>query len=63
MHIKFLLVALMFIFLSCNENKIYDDFDSNFENNRWEENDYRVFEFENKQKSFKKGKEHMFSYT
>ena len=49
MHIKFLLVALMFIFLSCNENKIYDDFDSNFENNRWEENDYRVFEFENKQ--------------
>lgn len=49
MRIKFLLVALSFIFLSCNKNKIYDDFDSNFENNRWEENDSRVFEFENKQ--------------
>ena len=49
MRIKFLLVALSFIFLSCNKNKIYDDFDSNFENNHWEENDSRVFEFENKQ--------------
>jgi gliding motility-associated lipoprotein GldH len=49
MRIKFLLVAFMFIFFSCNKNKIYDDFDSNFENNRWEENNIRVFEFENKQ--------------
>jgi gliding motility-associated lipoprotein GldH len=49
MRIKFLLVAFMFIFFSCNKNKIYDDFDSSFENNRWEENNIRVFEFENKQ--------------
>jgi len=49
MRIKFFFVALVFIFLSCDQNKIYDDFDSNFENNRWEENNVRVFEFENKQ--------------
>ena len=49
MRIKFLLVAFLFVLLSCNKNTIYDDFDSNFENNRWEENDNRVFEFENKQ--------------
>ena len=49
MRIKFVLFVLMFIFLSCNKNILHDDFDSNFENNRWEENDVRVFEFENKQ--------------
>jgi len=49
MRVKFLLVAFVFVFLSCDKNKIYDNFDFNFENNRWEENDIRIFEFENNQ--------------
>lgn len=49
MKSSFVLIALLFTFLSCNKNKVYDDFDSSFDNNRWEENDYRVFEFESKQ--------------
>ena len=49
MKIKFVLIALLFVFLSCNKNKVYHDFDSNFDNNRWDASDVRVFEFENKQ--------------
>lgn len=47
MPIKFFLLSFIFVFSSCNNSKIYDDFESNFEKNRWEENDIRVFEFEN----------------
>jgi hypothetical protein len=49
MRIIFLLLSFIFVFSSCNKNKIYDDFESNFEMNRWEENDIRIFEFENMQ--------------
>lgn len=49
MKTKLILIALVFVFLSCNKNKIYDDFDSSFDNNRWDASDVRVFEFENKQ--------------
>ena len=47
MKTKFILIALVFVFLSCNKNKVYDDFDSSFDNNRWNASDVRVFEFEN----------------
>lgn len=49
MKVKFVLITLLFTFFSCNKNKIHDDFDSNFDNNRWDANDVRVFEFENTQ--------------
>ena len=49
MKTKFILIALVFVFLSCNKNKVYDDFDSSFDNNRWDASDVRVFEFENAQ--------------
>ena len=49
MKTKLILIALVFVFLSCNKNKVYDDFDSSFDNNRWDASDVRVFEFENKQ--------------
>ena len=47
MKAKFVLITLLFTFLSCNKSKIHDDFDSNFDNNRWNASDVRVFEFEN----------------
>ena len=49
MKTKFILIALVFVFLSCNKNKVHDDFDSGFDNNRWDASDVRVFEFENAQ--------------
>ena len=49
MKTKFILIALVFVFLSCNKNKVYDDFDSSFDNNRWDATDVRVFEFDNPQ--------------
>ena len=49
MKTKFILIALVVVFLSCNKNKVYDDFDSTFDNNRWDASDVRVFEFENAQ--------------
>ena len=49
MKIKILILFTLLLFVSCNENKVHDDFDSDFSNNRWESNDLRVFEFENKQ--------------
>ena len=49
MKIKILILFTLLLFVSCNENKVYDDFDSDFDNNRWESNDLRIFEFENKQ--------------
>ncbi|RTL10075.1 MAG: hypothetical protein EKK56_10720 [Flavobacteriaceae bacterium] len=47
MKSSFVLIALFFTFLSCNKNKVYDDFDSSFDNNRWYASEVRVFEFEN----------------
>lgn len=49
MKSKIVLIALSFVFLSCNKNKVYDDFDSNFDNNRWDASNVRVFEFDNTQ--------------
>lgn len=49
MKTKFILIALVFVFLSCNKNKVYDDFDSSFDSNRWDATDVRVFEFDNPQ--------------
>jgi len=49
MKSKFVLIALLFVFLSCNKNKVYDDFDSSFDNNRWDATDIRFFEFDNTQ--------------
>ena len=49
MKSKFVLIALLFVFLSCNKNKVYDDFDSSFDSNRWDASDVRVFEFDNTQ--------------
>ena len=46
MKTKLILIALVFVFLSCNINKVYDDFDSSFDNNRWDASDVRVFEFD-----------------
>lgn len=49
MKTKFILIALVLVLISCNNNKVYDDFDSSFDNNRWDASDVRVFEFENTQ--------------
>jgi len=49
MKAKFVLITFLFTFLSCNKSKIHDDFDSSFDNNRWDATDVRVFEFENTQ--------------
>ena len=49
MKAKFVLITLLFTFLSCNKSKIHDDFDSSFDNNRWDASDVRVFEFDNTQ--------------
>ena len=46
MKTNFALFALVLAFLSCSKNKVYDDFDSNFDNNRWDASDVRVFEFD-----------------
>ena len=46
MKTNFALFALVLALLSCSKNKVYDDFDSNFDNNRWDASDVRVFEFD-----------------
>jgi gliding motility-associated lipoprotein GldH len=49
MKAKLILITLVLVITSCNKNKIHDDFDSNFDNNRWDATDVRVFEFDNTQ--------------
>lgn len=49
MKVKLILFILVFVITSCNKNIIYDDFDSNFDSNRWDVTDVRVFEFDNVQ--------------
>jgi len=49
MKTKFFLIALVFVFMSCNKNKAYDDFNRDFSDNRWENKDIKSFEFENTQ--------------
>ena len=49
MKAKLVLIALVFVLASCNKNKLYDEFNRDFSDNRWEANDVKLFEFENKQ--------------
>lgn len=49
MKAKFILIALVLILMSCNKNEVYDEFNRDFTDNRWEANDVKMFEFENKQ--------------
>ena len=49
MKAKLVLIALVFVLASCNKNKLYDEFNRDFSDNRWEANDVKSFEFENKQ--------------
>ena len=49
MKSRIVLIALMFMSLSCNKNKIYDDFDSNFDNKHQDSSDIRDFDFDNTQ--------------
>lgn len=39
-----LFVAFMFL-VSCNKNQIYHKFDKNFESNRWNESDVKLYDF------------------
>ena len=49
MKTKFILITLVFALTSCNKNKLYDEFNRDFSDNRWEASDVKSFEFENKQ--------------
>ncbi|WP_445718962.1 hypothetical protein [Flavobacterium sp.] len=49
MKAKFFLFALVFVLTSCNKNIVYDEFNRDFTDNRWESKDVKFFEFENKQ--------------
>ena len=47
MKTKFLLIAFVLVLLSCNQNQLFDEFNRDFTDNRWEANDLKSFEFEN----------------
>jgi len=49
MKAKLFLFALVFVVMSCNKNKVYDEFNRDFTDNRWESKDVKSFEFENMQ--------------
>ena len=49
MKAKFILFALVFVLTSCNKNEVYDEFNRDFTDNRWESKDVKSFEFENMQ--------------
>ena len=49
MKAKLFLFALVFVLTSCNKNEVYDEFNRDFTDNRWEANDVKLFEFENNQ--------------
>ncbi|VXB69038.1 conserved hypothetical protein [Flavobacterium sp. 9AF] len=38
-------LLLTIVFLSCDQNKIYSEYTSDFENNRWDSNDTKNFSF------------------
>ena len=46
---KLFLIAFVFILISCNKNQVYEEFNRDFTDNRWEDKDVKSFEFENKQ--------------
>ena len=49
MKAKLILIALVLALTSCNMNALYDEFNRDFSDNRWEASDVKSFEFENKQ--------------
>ena len=49
MKAKLVLFALVFVLTSCNKNEVYDEFNRDFSDNRWENKDVKSFEFENTQ--------------
>ena len=49
MKAKLFLFALVFVVTSCNKNNVYDEFNRDFTDNRWESKDVKSFEFENMQ--------------
>ncbi len=49
MKAKLILFALVFVLASCNKNKLYDEFNRDFSDNRWAASDVKSFEFENTQ--------------
>ncbi|MCW1147603.1 gliding motility lipoprotein GldH [Flavobacterium lacisediminis] len=49
MKAKLILFALVFVLTSCNKNEVYDEFNRDFTDNRWESKDVKSFEFENMQ--------------
>ena len=49
MKSKLILIALVFVLMSCNKNGVYDEFNRDFSDNRWDATDVKSFEFENKQ--------------
>lgn len=44
---KSLLFFIAILFVSCNSNSVYNEFNSDFESNRWNSNDEVTFEFNN----------------
>ena len=49
MKAKLILFALVLVVTSCNKNEVYDEFNRDFTDNRWESKDVKSFEFENMQ--------------
>jgi gliding motility-associated lipoprotein GldH len=49
MKLKLFLIALVFVLISCNKNEVYEEFNRDFTDNRWDANDVKSYEFENKQ--------------
>jgi GldH lipoprotein len=46
--LKTLLFLITVLLMSCNSNSIYNEFNSNFESNRWNSAEEVSFDFENK---------------
>jgi gliding motility-associated lipoprotein GldH len=40
-----LLLGLFFLIVSCNNSEVYNEFDDNFSENRWEAKDAKTYEF------------------
>ena len=47
MKSKMLFVFMLFLLQSCNTNEIYNSFDRDFKENRWNTTDERIFEYSN----------------
>lgn len=47
LKLKFLLLFITYSFISCNSNAIYNEFNTDFDSNRWNSNEVTTFEFDN----------------